>query len=300
LILILFVNLSCHIYVYSSPVAQDEIRAEMPKPTPTPEKLEEIYLDGDDQATLLEYQDYKLEKVTVRKMDEKIDTTLADISDAVLTKNGKRIARFKGDYHPLGNQMSFGLFSFLGKNEKQIWITDETGQHDARNWIVSLTPKFKVVFDSRDYGLGWKMTGLVDVEKDGVVEVKVGGYTDLDIGMARVFEPWAETVFKYDSNTRKYLPASHILTEYTLNGINEQIDKYKEPGDKPLKDLLEIMLKYIYAGKDAEAWKFFDENFTPTNNIGGFANDKEESRKRIKNALNKDPVYKFIKSHPPK
>lgn len=137
-----FLNLSCQRAVSSSPISPNEKIAEIPKPTPTPEKFEKIYIIdamNDDESSLLEFQDYKLEKVTVKKKE--YDEPEVDIFDAVLSKNGKKIARFEGSFNPLGNWMSFGLYSFLGESDKQLWISDKTGSKDGNDWIVSLTPK---------------------------------------------------------------------------------------------------------------------------------------------------------------
>ncbi len=292
-----FFNLSCQKQVFSSPVSSNERMVEIPKPTPTPEKFEKIYvIDAmdDNSHSLLEFQDYQIEKVTVKKSDE-YDNPKADIFDAVVSKNGKKIARLEGTYYPLGNWMNFGLYPFLGESVQQLWVSDRTGNKDGNDWIVSLSPKFEVIFDSNDYKY-WQNSGFVDVEKDGVLELLVAQVNDLDLGLASMNDPWAEVVFKYDPKTHKYQPASHILTEYTLDGIVEKINKYREADSKSFKDLLEIMLIYFYAGKENEAWNFFAENFSPKDNYSGRVSDKKQARKTIKTALDKDPIYKYIKA----
>jgi hypothetical protein len=191
--------------------------------------------------------------------------------------------------------MSFGLYPFLNKTDRQLWVSDDNGSKGGSDWIVSLLPKYKVIFDSNEYKF-WRNSSFVDVENDGVVELLVAKECDLSLGMARIYDPWAEVVFKYDAKTHKYLPASHILTEFSLDGIDERVKKFKESDQKEIKELLEIILTYIYAGRENEAWTLFDENFLPNETYPPNVRDKEQTMKRIKNDLSKDPIYRFIKS----
>jgi hypothetical protein len=66
------------------------------RPTPTPEKFKRIDIrdstspqKGDYDSTILEFQDYKLEKVTVMKTDG-YDNPQEDIFDAVLSKKRQK------------------------------------------------------------------------------------------------------------------------------------------------------------------------------------------------------------------
>ncbi|MEW6213045.1 MAG: hypothetical protein AB1631_32280 [Acidobacteriota bacterium] len=50
--------------------------------------------------------------------------------------------------------------------------------------------------------------------------------------------------------------------------------------------MLGVTLSYIYAGREEEAWKFFDENYK--------LDDKEDFKSKIKDALSHCPIYRYI------
>jgi hypothetical protein len=301
IVLTAFLNFSCGQNVESSPVAINERAAETPRPTPTPDKFEEIDLqakfskmENDDLPDSLKIDGYEVKTVTVKKRDG-FDSPEADIYDLVLSKKGKSITRFEGMYYPLGNYMSFGLFSFLGGSEQQLLAFDESYKWE-RDWIISLTPRYEVLFDSHDYGIGWGRIGVVDVDQDGVYELTELQSIGLNIAWANSDYPWVKVIFKYDSRIHKFTPANHIFTSYSLDSIDEQLKQFKDGQGSTKRDFLEIMLRYFYAGKDSEAWRFFDENFAAqfTNPVAD--GDKEKTIELIKKALAKDPIYRFVKS----
>jgi hypothetical protein len=277
-------NFSCGQNVESSPIAANEKPAEtlqtpIPRAAPTPDKYEEIdiveqfsALRNDETSAILEFKNYKIKRVTVKKRED--DSPEADIYDAVISKNGKTIRRFAGSYHPLGNLLGFGFYQFLKGSEKQLLIIDESNRYD-REWIVSLSPKFDVLFDTADFGVEGLMT--LDVDNDGEKEITAARFcfeSEFDFAMSE--RPWLRVVFKYDAKAHKYLPASHIFTDYTLSGQNERKEKF-----------FESFMTYIYAGQEKEAWKFFDENMK--------GKDIEQTRAKIKASLKEDPIYKFIR-----
>jgi len=135
-----------------------------------------------------------------------------------------------------------------------------------------------------------------------VFELSAGKSASLGFYFSRSSEKAVETIFKYDSKSNKYLPATHIFPEFVLQGFEkkdfaEQVGQFKESKSKFAPEFLQIFIKYVYAGKEAEAWKFFDETeleFNERWDLLDKLSDKEQLRKRIKIFLDKDPIYKFI------
>jgi hypothetical protein len=194
--------------------------------------------------------------------------------------------------------MSFGLYQFLNGSEKQLFIIEESNRYDHA-WIVSLEPKFEVIFDAADYNLLYGSLVVTDVDKDGEKEIALSKNCSLGFLFSNNLQPWVRIVFKYDPKTRKYVPASHIFTDYTLKDQEENLRKFNESKDKPLSEALEIMMTYIYAGNENGAWKIFNENeidFTPTGVVNAKAESREKIKEQILAALKKDPIYKFIKA----
>ncbi len=301
LIFTALLNFSCGQKVETSPIKENEKIGETVQTSPTPEKYKIIDLseqvskwkDENSEPTSLNFKGYQIKPIIVKKSEP--ESPVADIYDAVLSKKGKTIARFEGIYYPLGNFMSFGTFSFLGDSEKQLVVIEESYKYE-RDWIVSLTPKYKVLFDSNDYDLGWGRLGVVDIDNDEVYELTLNQSSCLGLGWIDRDCPWAEVVFKYDAKTRRYLPANHIYTDYILENIEAQVKDYEDRKANGRTDLLKIMMKYFYVGKEDEAWKFWDDNFSSHDSSSFSGKNKEQTRETIQNALDKDPIYKFIKA----
>ncbi|HEY8561522.1 MAG TPA: hypothetical protein VIL74_14195 [Pyrinomonadaceae bacterium] len=300
-ILTAWLNFSCSRNVESSPISENEKPAEVilistPQPAVSPEKYEEFDIAGqfawfrnNDTPPTIEHNGFIVRRVGVTKSDE-FGSPKAEIYDLIVTKNGKTVRRFEGSYNPLGNSLGFGLYQFLRNSEKQSFIVDESNRYD-REWIVGLVPKFEVLFDTADFGADKLM--VLDVDGDAEKEITVGRFCfESDFGFAMSDRPWVRVVFKYDSVRRKYLPASHIFTEYSLDGQEERIQKFKENPDKingnKFSKLLEIFMTYVYAGQEETAWKFFDENFSDEIR-------KEEIKTKILKGIKKDRIYKFIR-----
>jgi len=70
-------------------------------------------------------------------------------------------------------------------------------------------------------------------------------------------------------------------------------------GKNDLPEFLQIFLKYIYAGQELRAWKFFDENEIYVRNaqtLTGAVGGRELLKERLIRDLELDPIYKFIKA----
>lgn len=207
-----------------------------------------------------------------------------DVSYAVLKRDGKTIAKFDDVYHPLGNQTDFGLFDLLGNKSQQLIISLSIPR-GGRQWVVSLHPKFRVLFDSAGYGVGRESGDWfpLDIDNDGVFEIslpKVSFY-GMD-GLHSVGEtPLPEIVFKYDEKQMKYLPANHLFVDYALQGWNAEKEKETYQHHR-----FNFLLDYVYAGKEKEGWASFDKHYPSP--------DKKQMRARIKAILKNDPVYKYI------
>jgi len=297
-----FLNFSCGKQVESSPIAAYEKPAEMPQTVSTPEKYEEIdiiekisRMEAGNEPTPLEFGDYTIKPVTVKKKEDD-ESPETEIYDAVLTKKGKTIARFEGVYYPLGNFMSFGLYQFLKGSEKQLFIIEESHRFDHA-YIVNLSPKFEILFDAADFDVLDGYLRVIDIDVDGEKEITLAKNCDLGFEFTNIDRPWARIIFRYDAAARKFLPASHKFTDYTLQDQDERLGRFNESREKDFGEFLQIFIKYIYAGYETEAWKFFDENerfFRGMETLSGKIDSREQLKTHIIVDLKKDPVYKFI------
>ena len=244
-------------------------------------------------ANSLSYNGYRIVKLKKKLRYEyspemKAKPDLIDVFYTVLKRNGNILAEFDGFYYGIGNSNDFGLFAFLGGKTKQLFIT-QAAPRSGRHWIVDLSTRFRVIFDSYEYQVGREEFWITDLDRDGVYEIIFGDPSFYMVfeGLSMAETPLPETIFKYDAHRKKYLPANHLFQGYALNGIEDEITKLKSEHEQGyLSHRLEILLRYIYAGKQDEGWAFFDKEYQ--------LKDKEDVKVQVKEVLNKHPFYRFI------
>lgn len=214
-----------------------------------------------------------------------------EVSYAVLKRGGKVLAQFDGVYFEAGNSTRFGLFSFLGGEMEQLIVSQDIFR-GGRQWIVSLSPRFRIIHDSAEYGVGREAEdmGISDLDKDGIYEITqpVTAFYGFSKWIPTGRTPLPTVIFKYDAKAKKYLPANNLFQDHLLKGIDEARGNISGPEDRinHLSDILPIVLDYIFAGEEQEAWTFYEEAYKLP--------DKVEIKKEIKAVLKDQPVYRFM------
>lgn len=197
--------------------------------------------------------------------------------------------KFDGVYFGLRNDTQFGLFELLGPYSEQI-IVSQTVPRGGRHWIVSVSPDVRVLFDSGDYGVGREEFYVLDIEKDGMYEIvlEVTAFYKMQDKMSIGEIPLPGIIFRYDAMARKYLPANDRYLAYTLHGIEHDIKKLRddERMGTYLSRRLNILLRYVYAGKATEGWAFFEQSYQLA--------DRKEIIGRVRSILAHEPVYKYL------
>jgi len=218
------------------------------------------------------------------------------VTYATLTSQGKTVGVFEGVYYPLGNSTYFGFADLLGAQSKQL-IVSETVPRGGRHWIVDLSGEGTVVFDSYDWGLGNEDVCIHDYDDDGVKEIQLAITAFWGFGsMSMADSPMPPVVFKYQPVARKFMPDVEMFAR-GLNGIDDDVaaidpdeDSDTETPGQYLAPRLDILLRYVYAGKEADGWAFFDAAYKPTNG--------EELKQQIKRKLTGEPVYRHVYGMP--
>ena len=100
--------------------------------------------------------------------------------------------------------------------------------------------------------------------------------------------PLPIVIFSYDKHSGKYVPANHRYRDYLLKDIEAQInDLPTADGERYLSRRLDILLQFLYAGKEKEGWEFFDKSYTLP--------DSDKIKAKVKEVLRKAPAYNFIR-----
>lgn len=218
-----------------------------------------------------------------------------EIEYAVLRHNGRVVAKFDSPIDQL-SEIRFGLFSFLGKDNKQL-IVEQTSDKFWRYWVVSLQPEFRILYDSQKYDVVYELRA-VDLDQDGDLEILQNLGTFWYFNSDNVFSPRPQIIFKYNSSLGSYIPSNPEFKETVLKDIEQRIDKTRQVAhnrDDPAYDLhlrsavLDVVLRYLYAGEKDAAWASYDQNYN--------AEDKDSIRAQLKAKLMRDALYREITNH---
>ncbi|HEU0178495.1 MAG TPA: hypothetical protein VFV58_29885 [Blastocatellia bacterium] len=238
----------------------------------------------------LSYNGFNVAKITKRSKAKSEEHSYAqELSYAVIKKNGKVLAEFEGLHGGLMNATGIGLFPLLGGKTKQL-IISQTLPRTGRHWIVELAANPKVLFDSGDYEVGREELWAVDIDGDGVYEIGLfvtRFYLVFD-QLSVSATPLPTVIFGYDKQVGKYLPANHRYRDYFLKDIETEIrDLPTAAGELYLARRLDVLLQFLYAGKEKEGWEFFDKAYTLP--------DADKMKAKVREVLRKAPAYKFIR-----
>jgi hypothetical protein len=240
----------------------------------------------------ISYNGYEIVRLnkTVRDKEQGRDILM---TSAILKSGGRTVATFGGVYDFLGeNTTGFGLAPLLGNDTKQLVIS-ETVRRGGRHWIVDISSDGATLFDSNEWEGGNEEVCIHDFDGDGVEEISLAitsfwGFWH----MAMAESPLPSVVFKYEPNRRKYMPDKSAFVR-GLTHIDEDV-RTIDPDEDPREGLkgpylatrLDILLRYVYAGRESDGWSFFDKTYN--------LKDKQDVKREIKHILNTEPVYRFV------
>lgn len=222
---------------------------------------------------------------------------------AVLKKGGKVAAKFE-EGGESKDWTSFGLFPLLGGDAKSLIVEQYSGGahccYSYRIYDLSANAP-RLLFGNEKYGTGNQLS-LVDVDGDGRFELthSVMAFDYFQVSHASSVFPVA--VFAYDQKTNDYRPANLKFSRYVLSGIEDDIKAVetlkaqKETDDdiyseKLFSAVLQVTLKYIYAGERDQGWSYFNREYRTHNAIS-----KEKMLAEINRTLQEEPVYNYIYS----
>jgi hypothetical protein len=241
-------------------------------------KIERLYVQGD----VLSYRGYQVS----RRYNPKTGQSWATVK-----RNGKVLARHSSEGEK--GLTRFGIFSLLGGNTKQLVIEQSSGGAHCCNswWAYDLYPEFRLAFRSDSYSISddWGEASVIDIDKDGIFELIFSSNGFAYFSRLHFSEsPLPKVVFRYDRAAKRYYPAGERYSAYLLKGIGEEIEEIKalNKDADPLPLVLDVMLRYVYAGKKKLAWSIFEPYYTMS--------DKQSMRREIRRRLNTDKIYRSI------
>lgn len=298
LALAVLLNAACAARVESSQVRRAAAETPAPAPTPAATKPEPAGIRIGD--ALVREDALTHEGYTVRRRDKRLRHGDApgradnpEAAYAVLERAGKVLLRFDaGVYNGGLNSIGFGLFSFLGGASKQL-IVSQDAPRQGRQWIVSLSPSPRVIYDGPAFAAGREIDDLrvADFDGDGVYELAAPlttFYGFRDWALSPSATPLPEVVFRYDEKAGRYLPANARFRQRLLSDVTEAKSKVRgtESPESHLSDVLSVVLAHVFAGDERGGWEFYEKTYG--------LSDKAEVRRETEAELRAQPVYRFI------
>jgi len=220
---------------------------------------------------------------------------------AVLKKDGQEIIRFENGFRE--NMTIFGLYPFVAGKDKQLVVEQFSGGAHCcwTDWIIELSSPLNILYDSQKYQVGYGIV-VEDLDKDGnsefIQELLTFDYFDR---IPHVNSPLPAVVFGYDASSHQFVPSNPRFADYLLKDIGEAIQNceefvskvnptgYDDSTGEYLASVLQVVIPSLYAGKEAQAWSFFDQKYQ--------LKDKEEIQAKIQAQLDKCTVYQYLKTH---
>ena len=275
----------------------DEIQARSPEPAET--DLKKRPADFFVEEKELSSDGFTIQKL-VRKehadfFEQRKDPRNVAEIEYVVVKKGKRVlAKFDaGLSHPQGSMANFGMFPFLGEGSQQVFISEDLPRGGCQ-WVVSLSPRFRVIFDGQALNVGREGADLKadDIDGDGVYEI-IAPITDFYQLQDKLYTgaiPLPDIIFKYDSAKQKYLPANSIFKNRVFEYLAQvpELDKENSLNFEHRSVVLSNLLIHVYAGEQQQGWEAYEKDYK--------LEDKIEFKQRIEAILRDQPVYKLI--HP--
>lgn len=276
-----------------------------PQPSPTPLTTRKKYRQIDAEKIIVDVEklEYNGFEITKEIKEEKYEGPLTIQSKTTknpyvyIKKNGKILKQIYGQFF---SYVKFGLYSFLGGKEKQLFV-QMLDNRVQQYFVLTIEDDPRVIFDSGKFGEIY-IKSAIDIDDDGTFEFQYNidpmacfGY----MGCAQ--SPSGTAVFKYDKKLGEYVLANNLFQDYLLKDLESNkakagltVKKIKTTNKTNLPTLagnhqtavFRVMLDYVYAGKEKEAWEFFESTYS--------LNDKQGVKKEIIEMLGEDTVYQLL------
>lgn len=220
---------------------------------------------------------------------------------ATLRKGSQILAKFENGGEK--DWTNFGLFPLLGGGSKQLVIEQYSGGAHCcySHWIYDLSTGSRLVYENEKYGTGNSLFPA-DIDGDGIFEFTESVMAFDYFHLSHASSTFPVAIFAYDQKAGEYRPANRKFSAYALRGIEKDIKEFetlkaqsatKDEGysESYFSAVLQVTLKYIYAGQQEKGWAFFDREYKTHADIV-----KDKMGAEIKDELQREPVYNYIYS----
>ena len=170
-----------------------------------------------------------------------------------------------------GSHLGIGAVKTVTGAGNQVVIRLWTGGNKCCHiyWIVGFAPDFRVQLDTSSYRFD-SMEVARDIDGDGDMEFSFGTTTFDYFDAGYAYSPRAHAWFKFDRKSATFVPANDLCFPEIEKQIGTGETKLlalrrREPlapeNQERRQAILDVVLAYLYAGREHEAWAFFDREY---------------------------------------
>jgi hypothetical protein len=248
----------------------------------------------DDRRTSLWYGGYTFQKVFDKSNEQwSFQVTKADRLIRTFVDPDRR------NSHPedRGWALSMGVIHAIAGSERQVALRMWTGNGKCCNvyWLVEVAPELRVILDTSAYDFD-DLEAVHHMDGDGNMEFSFSTTKFDYFGVGYVFSPKPLAWFKYDRKLGKYVAANDLCFAETRKQIRKDEarlharpwEKDPSPDNQELRQVvLDIVLAFLYAGHDTEAWAFFDREYPDQ--------EKAQQKMYVERRAKSDPFFQAVR-----
>ncbi len=192
--------------------------------------------------------------------------------------------------------LSIGTARVVAGYGPEVIIRLWTGGKNCCNiyWIVGFTPKLRVLLDTTPYRFD-DLETAGDIDGDGDVEFSFGTTTFDYFAAGHASSARAHAWFKFDRTSSAFLPANGLCfpeIEKTIRADEAKLRQHSArdavaPENQEFRQIvLDIVLAYLYAGRQREAWSFFGSEYRQS--------DADNLKTNVERKVNSDPFFRAM------
>lgn len=226
-----------------------------------------------------------------------------------VTRGGKVVHRIFAGYSqqlqgsglfgtPTLSHLQFAFHSLIPGDRPQVVIRLWSGGKNCchYHWVLGTQPSLGVLLDTKRFHFD-DLSEVVDLDGDGLPELRFAPTTFDYFGGSYANSPRPQAWFRFNRATQRYEPANDLLFPYLKEGYGKALQAlptlqqhltagglYEELGG----DVTGLVLHYLYAGRDNEAWSIHESRY-PYEDVAGW-------RKAVELRLASDPFYQELRT----